>query len=97
MHCLSQNTYLLRWKKGLHFYSDTGTAYVKMYFDLYVWNKYKWWDPFFHFLQFKRETGFSDTATQLTLPWTADTTLNWIKVFHCNKTYNYFSSVVELF
>lgn len=33
-----------------------------MSFDPGVWDKYRWWDPFFHFLQFKRETGFPDTA-----------------------------------
>lgn len=34
----------------------------KVPFDLLVRNKYGWWDPFFHFPQFKRETGFLDTA-----------------------------------
>lgn len=34
----------------------------KVPFDLLVGNKYGWWDPFFHLPQFKRETGFSDTA-----------------------------------
>lgn len=31
-------------------------------FDVLVWDRYRWQDSFFHFLQFSREAGFWDTV-----------------------------------
>lgn len=49
-------------KKNTSLYSDTGAVCIKFPFDLSVRNKYGRRGPFFHFPQFRRETGFSDKA-----------------------------------
>lgn len=63
MHYLFQNIYLLNWKRRSTLYLHSEYVHVKISFDLKsLWDKYRMWDLFFYFLQFKRETGFSDIA-----------------------------------
>lgn len=69
MHCLFQNICLPRWKKNLTILRQWDCI-CKISFDPRVWDKYRWWDPFFHFPPFKRETGFHIANTSLPLLYT---------------------------
>lgn len=59
------NIYYLRWNKGLWLHSGTQKRHMTASFDVLVWDKYRWQDSFFHFLQFSGEPGFWDTAHNL--------------------------------